>query len=288
MEASKYAFPCQILSEKNGGVSRARNIGMNHATGDYVMFLDVDDLITEDRVEYMDRLLRATGADIVLTSSRTVFANDVPPNQAIPVVQPDPERISDYNRLEILRAFLQETVHTGVWGGAMRRAMIQNNHLHFVEGLKYSEDLHFLWQVFACCEKTVVSNRITHHYVWVPGSAMSKFGTNRLSGYEEIRDLAPFMHRNAPDFAPAFEKYAAARVLWSIVRQGAVYLSYRDWRRFFSKVDVRRSMRNLLSYSNRLVSASSACYLLLPLAFFWLSRAQARSNLNTRTDVAFE
>ena len=288
MEALKYAFPCQIIRERNGGVSRARNIGMDHATGEYLMFLDVDDLITEDRVEFLDRMLTETGADIVVTRSQTVLDRDVTSDHAIPVVQPDTEVIREYSRLEILNAFLQETVHTGVWGGAMRRAMIRENNLRFVEGLKYSEDLHFLWQVFACSEKTVVSNRITHHYMWVPGSAMSKFGPERLSGYEEIRDLAPFMRQHAPDFAPLFEKYAAARVLWSIVRQGAVYMGYRDWRRFFSKVKVWRSMRNLMSYSNRLVSASSTCYLLLPIAFYWASRVQARSKLNTRSEVTFE
>lgn len=287
-EALKYAFPCQILREKNGGVSRARNVGLDHATGEYIMFLDVDDLITEDRVEYLDRLLCESGADIVLSSSQTVIDHDVTSDYVIPVKQPDVERIRDYSRQEILKAFLQESVHTGVWGGAMRRAMIVENNLLFVEGLRYSEDLHFLWQVFACSEKTIVSNRITHHYMWVPGSAMSKFGPERLSGYEEIRDLAPFMRLHAPEFAPSFEKYAASRILWSIVRQGAVYMSYRDWRRFFSKVDVRQSMRNLLSYSNRLVSASSTCYLLLPRVFYWLSRLQARSKVNTRSEVTFE
>lgn len=288
IEVLKYSFPYQILIEKNGGVSRARNIGIDHATGDYIMFLDVDDLITEDRVEYLDCLLRKTGADIVLTRSQTVVDNDVPPDYVIPIDHPKTEMVCEYSCKEVLNAFLQGTVHTGVWGGAMRRAMIQENNLRFVEGLKYSEDLHFLWQVFACCEKTIVSNRITHHYMWVPGSAMSKFGVDRLSGYEAIRDLAPFMRRHVPDFAPAFSKYAASRVLWSIVRQGAVYLSYQDWRRFFSKVDVRQSMRNLLSYGNRLVSASSTCYLLLPLVFYWLSRVQARSHMNTRSDIIYE
>ena len=47
----------QVYSKKNGGLSDARNYGIDHATGDYIFFLDGDDLIQEDTIEIMLKVL---------------------------------------------------------------------------------------------------------------------------------------------------------------------------------------------------------------------------------------
>ena len=288
IEASKYSFPCHIISVDNGGVSRARNIGLENAKGDYIMFVDVDDLVTDDRVEDIDSLFNITHADVVIMGSHTVLDKDITSESSIPLEKVIKEEICSYSKEEILNAFLKETVHTGVCGGAIRRSIIEENNLRFVEGLKYSEDLHFMWRVFACCNKVIVSNKISYHYMWVPGSAMSRFGEDRIRGYEEICKLDSFIQLHSPLFATKFKKFAGARILWSIVRQGAVYLTYNEWRKYLKNIDVKGAMRNLLTYKNVLVSLSSACYLFSPKLFYYLSRIQARLMLNTRSDVVFE
>lgn len=50
---------------EHGGVSNARNIGMDMATGEYIMFLDADDLYTHDGVEKLVSAAEKYGADIV-------------------------------------------------------------------------------------------------------------------------------------------------------------------------------------------------------------------------------
>ena len=51
----------RAIHKKNGGVSSARNIGLEKATGEWVMFLDSDDLLTEDAIE---NLMRDVNDDI--------------------------------------------------------------------------------------------------------------------------------------------------------------------------------------------------------------------------------
>lgn len=61
-----------LLEKKNGGLSDARNYGLNRATGDYVMFIDSDDYIEADMVEYLLKAIQKAGADIAVCGYRMV------------------------------------------------------------------------------------------------------------------------------------------------------------------------------------------------------------------------
>ena len=54
--AARHNFLRAIHLQQNGGAYIARNVGIEHATGQYLAFIDVDDLITDDRMEKMYRI----------------------------------------------------------------------------------------------------------------------------------------------------------------------------------------------------------------------------------------
>ena len=55
----------RIINKKNGGLSDARNVGMQHATSDYIMFLDSDDFIHPQTMEISYFLAKRDSSDIV-------------------------------------------------------------------------------------------------------------------------------------------------------------------------------------------------------------------------------
>ena len=54
----------KLFHKENGGAASARNIGLEHVTGEYISFVDSDDIITENMLEYMLETLEKYDADI--------------------------------------------------------------------------------------------------------------------------------------------------------------------------------------------------------------------------------
>lgn len=56
----------QVIHKENGGAATARNAGLDSATGDYIAFVDGDDLIHPQYLEYLLHLLQAHNADVAM------------------------------------------------------------------------------------------------------------------------------------------------------------------------------------------------------------------------------
>ena len=56
----------KVIHTENGGVSRARNIGLDNADGDYIMFLDSDDLLVPNAIEILMQDLTDSNADVAI------------------------------------------------------------------------------------------------------------------------------------------------------------------------------------------------------------------------------
>lgn len=63
--------PVRVIHQANKGLASARNTGIMNATGDYVLFLDSDDMLEENAIERLSQEIDATGADVVAPSFTT-------------------------------------------------------------------------------------------------------------------------------------------------------------------------------------------------------------------------
>lgn len=66
----------KIVNKENGGLSRARNTGMQHATGKYICFLDSDDYLALDAIEKLVVCSEKNNTDIVFFGAETIFENE--------------------------------------------------------------------------------------------------------------------------------------------------------------------------------------------------------------------
>ena len=66
-----------VIHQKNAGISAARNTGLEHAAGMFVLFMDDDDLIRTDCLERLFQLQTRTDADIVIGGRKKFFSAEI-------------------------------------------------------------------------------------------------------------------------------------------------------------------------------------------------------------------
>ena len=131
-----------LLRQKNGGVSKARNTGLNAAKGDYICPLDGDDWFKPDCLALaVDRILD-TNSDVCFFGSEEVDEEGKVLRDYLEFAQYPPEEFlknADALYEKSLRHFW---IHTG--NALYRRSMIEKHGIRYPEGYRYGEDNHFI------------------------------------------------------------------------------------------------------------------------------------------------
>lgn len=266
MEESKQKSKLNIViinQVTNGGVSVARNLGIDHANGEFICFCDVDDEVMNDYLSSMLETIEHTKADLVIckhVSSRGEVSEEVRNIQGT-------SEVVTKESLSALKDFLYGRLVSGSCTLMVRKSILQENNLRFAEGYKYSEDLHMVWRLLACSPKIVYLDRYLYIYKIQDNSATSRFDNERLHGYQLMKDLELFFDKQNPEFANEYKKYGASKIMWSIAWQAAVNYDYKKFKEFVRAHRIRREMVKLITFKKVKVSLSAIAFLLSPYVF---------------------
>lgn len=140
---------------KNLGSSAARNTGLEHATGKYVIYCDSDDWVEKNMYEEMYNKAQEGNADIVVTD----FYNEYLSHS---IIQKQPCPI---DRLEVIRQMLSGNLHCGTWNKLIRRELYLKNNIHFPDGINMWEDVLTVIPLCYHASKVVYIPKAYYHYV---------------------------------------------------------------------------------------------------------------------------
>lgn len=144
---SKIDNRIRVFHVKNGGVSKARNIGISKASGEYITFVDADDVVKSDIYIKMIKEAKKNQCDIVQCDYEELFENGTTNN---PISSKKNLYMSND---EIIIACMERDIYANVFTKIYKREVIDK--VRFDEKISYSEDLKFV--VECCCVSKNIS-----------------------------------------------------------------------------------------------------------------------------------
>lgn len=175
-----------VLSEKKG-VSRARNRGLEVATGDVICFCDADDWLEDDAFYSVYSILNEqNGLKMVVTAYQNIYAN-----QSISIHRISREKTVLFEDL-IPSVVYDQNIMGIVCNKFFLKEIIEEN--RFAEELEYCEDMAFVVRILAKNRKAkaYVSTKVTYDYVQNFSSATRD--VKRMFNKNELKYFAALEH----------------------------------------------------------------------------------------------
>lgn len=205
----------RIIQQENAGVSAARNTGIENAKGEYIAFIDADDLVPQD---YLDYLLSGMRSDVLLTmcSHARVLNYDY----EFPAIQ---ESFKILSAQESANRLLNGYFPVCVWGGLFKRSLIGD--LRFKVGVRNNEDKLFLYQYLLKNENGLISfsNEKRYGYMVREGSAARQGWNGNLDVVKVADQMLEETEKTHPEWRAQAEYAclsARLKTMNSILRAG--------------------------------------------------------------------
>jgi glycosyltransferase involved in cell wall biosynthesis len=149
-----------IAHEQNRGVSAARNTGMAAAKGEYILFMDSDDMVETGFISALYEIVSKSDSDIAFCGYRTQDEATGEEN----IYPAGLEQDKEYAGEELALMRILRRVPIGIWTMLFRRDFLVGEDLKFTEGCTCAEDLEFVVKSLIKSSKVIFSQNCSYIY----------------------------------------------------------------------------------------------------------------------------
>ena len=219
---------CDIYAERdnrikvhhieNRGLSAARNYGLNHATGEYISFIDSDDWFELDAIKTVIGIAENSGADIVCFKHITEYNGS---RKVLRITKQKNHNTNSYNVFNgesIMEEYCTGTsIGFGAWSKIYRKSIIDE--VRFPEGRNF-EDVATIYKVVLKAKRIAcIENRLTHYRA-------RKTSITRSHDLKNISDYWWACYNCYEDLKQISDEYGRSQIKWCVNAIGRMWRWY--------------------------------------------------------------
>lgn len=189
-----------VIHQKNGGLSNARNSGIAKANGEYLVFVDSDDIVAHNMVERLVILLEGEHADIAICGVYHIF------DESRISFDTEEASVKVFDRRSAIKElWYQKSFLPSAWGKIYKRQLFDTS--RFTEGILF-EDIDLMHELFWKSRKIVYAELPLYGYVHRENSiTTAKFSKKDCDILQIAEKLLIFAKENDSELIPAAQAY---------------------------------------------------------------------------------
>lgn len=184
----------KVIHKQNGGLSDARNVGIDNANGEYVSFIDSDDYVNDDYIELLFDTVKQYDADMSIASHRVIYEKNIIDRSTGENFCTEPK--------EILEMLLYDNgIDTSAWGKLYKKSLF--NEIRFPKGRLF-EDSATTYKLIDKSKKIAVCSKPIYNYVIRNNSISNEnFSEKKLDLIVSTEEMTNYIKNNYPELEKA-------------------------------------------------------------------------------------
>lgn len=246
----------KVVHQKNTGLAGARNKGFELVSGQYVYFLDSDDTVQSDLLEYFDNVLaEVPDVEFIFTDFQRVGVKDQ-------------FKVANYDKgykvytdiFKVQEEFLKRKLQILAPGSLYKVDWYRQNNRKFLNN-PFGEDQLFIFSSLLCVTKTVYIRKPLYNYLTRPGSIMTG------SSYKKILKAYPFFVELSQEYkvsdkaSPIVKQYLLPRWCAGVCHSAAKNSSYEEYKIFLKEVDAEQHIPKLIKFPSLITKILSLLFM---------------------------
>ena len=248
----------KVIHQENAGLSEARNNGVKQSSGEYIIFIDSDDYVTDDYVEYLVGLIEKYDADVAI-GENVKFTDGKAPK-----ITPKTETDICCDSAEVLSKICYNEYPICAWGKIYKRNLVEK--FPYPAGALY-EDLATTYKIVGEAEKIAYGNRVIYFWRQRKGSITHETVTERhLYGITATKNMLEYIKENYPSAVPAAQVRCANKIIDTAYR---IVMGNTD-KTMFNRVraEIKLFVKPILSNKKSSFTVKLRC-ITLSWGYFW-------------------